>query len=327
MRATQDFNYKVALASGLKSLQGGRLRQAEEQFRYLVSKFPGQDGGYRGLAKVLIELEDRPGAVAILRDGASALAKAGGRDAAIAMLRDALALDPLDHGAHRRLAAALSLAGDLESAVNEVERYVDGQLVIGNTDHAKQEIAYALERLGDHPRLRDLAQRNGVVRERPADAGPGSEPFAGPSAEAGGNGAALERPATFEDLAPLDRERHAQPEPEREPQPEERPDPATAEERAAALIARRDPRAAAVALEAAEWHLLEGRTNAASDLLLQLISSEIATHEAQLLLVDIVKASGRRDLAKSKVELLARTLRLEGNEKLAGEVDRLAEAG
>ena len=54
MRATQDFNYKVALASGLKSLQGGRLRQAEVQFRYLVTKFPGADGGYRGLAKVLM---------------------------------------------------------------------------------------------------------------------------------------------------------------------------------------------------------------------------------------------------------------------------------
>ena len=59
MRATQDFNYKVALASGLKSLQAGRLRQAEEQFRYLVEKFPGSPGGYRGLAKVLVELEDR----------------------------------------------------------------------------------------------------------------------------------------------------------------------------------------------------------------------------------------------------------------------------
>ena len=42
-----DFNYKVALASGLKSLQGGRLRQADEQFRYLVQHFPTADGGRR----------------------------------------------------------------------------------------------------------------------------------------------------------------------------------------------------------------------------------------------------------------------------------------
>ena len=37
---SSDFNYKVALASGLKSLQAGRLRQAEEQFRYLLTRDP-----------------------------------------------------------------------------------------------------------------------------------------------------------------------------------------------------------------------------------------------------------------------------------------------
>ncbi|HEX4743476.1 MAG TPA: hypothetical protein VFW12_02265, partial [Candidatus Limnocylindria bacterium] len=296
MRAAQDFNYKVALASGLKSLQGGRLRQAEEQFRYLVSKFPGQDGGYRGLAKVLIELEDRPGAVAILREGASGLAKAGNRDAAIALLRDALALDPLDHGSHRRLSAALALAGDLDAAVSELHRYVDGQLVIGNVDHAKREIEYALERFGAHPRLVDLAERNGVTPSRASEA----------MTEDGSNGAALERPASFEDLRPV--------EPEPEPEPDEPQDPSTAEQRAARLIARRDPRAAAVALEAAEWHLLEGRTHAASDLLLQLISSEIAPHEAQLLLVDIVRDAGKPEVARAKCALLAQVLRLQGNE-------------
>ena len=44
-----------ALGSGLKSLQAGRLREAEEQFRYLTQKFPSTDGGYRGLAKVQAE--------------------------------------------------------------------------------------------------------------------------------------------------------------------------------------------------------------------------------------------------------------------------------
>ena len=313
MRAAQDFNYKVALASGLKSLQAGRLRQAEEQFRYLVAKFPGHDGGYRGLAKVLIELEDRPGAVAILREGASGLAKAGNRDAAIAMLRDALALDPLDHGSHRRLSAALALAGDLDGAVSELHRYVDGQLVIGNVDHARREIEYALERFGAHPRLVELAQRNGVRPSRAAEA----------MTEDGSNGAALERPATFEDLQPMQDEAAAAD--EMDASTEEPGDPSTAEQRAAQLIARRDPRAAAVALEAAEWHLLEGRTHAASDLLLQLISSEIAPHEAQLLLVDIVRDAGKREVAKAKCELLAQVLRLQGNEKRAGEVERLAE--
>lgn len=304
MRAAQDFNYKVALASGLKSLQAGRLRQAEEQFRYLVSKFPGLDGGYRGLAKVLIELEDRPAAVAILRDGASGLAKAGQRDGAIALLRDALALDPLDHGSHRRLSAALSLAGDLDGAVSELHRYVDGQLVVGNVDHAKSEIQYALERFGAHPRLVALAKRNGVglAAEPEAEVGNGSS-----------DTAAFERPGTFEGLAPMELE------------PEAEKDPATAEARSAVLIARRDPRAGAVALEAAEWHLLEGRTNAAADLLLQLISSDLAPNEAQLLLAELVRSAGKPEFARQKCELLARVLRLQGNEKRAGEVERLAE--
>jgi len=70
-----DFNYKVALASGLKSLQGGRLRQAEEQFLYLVQKFPSCDGGYRGLAKVLIEEDDRTAALRILLDGGYQIAQ------------------------------------------------------------------------------------------------------------------------------------------------------------------------------------------------------------------------------------------------------------
>lgn len=319
MRATQDFNYKVALASGLKSLQAGRLRQAEEQFRYLVTKFPGLDGGYRGLAKVLIELEDRPAAVTILRDGASALAKTGQRDAAIALLRDAVALDPLDHSSHRRLSAALALAGDLDGAVSELHRYVDGQFVIRNVDHARREIEYALERFGDHPRLLDLAQRNGVEHVAKPQPAASRDPWSG----VGGEGApALEALAPMEELPDEPQDPATM-----EELPDEPPaDPSTAEARAAQLIARRDPRAASVALEAAEWHLLEGRTSAASDLLLQLISRDIAGHDAQLLLVDVVRSAGKREVAKAKCVLLAHALRLEGNETLAGKVDRLAEA-
>src|SRR5438445_13117898 len=109
---SSDFNYKVALASGLKSLQGGRFRQAEEQFRYLMSHSPGAEGGYRGLAKVLVEQEDRPAALRILLDGGAALAKAQQRTGAIAIYREAVALAPADLTAHRRLAAALALGGD-----------------------------------------------------------------------------------------------------------------------------------------------------------------------------------------------------------------------
>ncbi|MGH2450904.1 MAG: tetratricopeptide repeat protein, partial [Candidatus Limnocylindria bacterium] len=101
MGAASDFNYKVALASGLRSLQSGKLRQAEEQFRYLIQKFPHVDGGYRGLAKVLMDLGDRAAALATLREGAGALAKAGERGAAIDLLREAIGLDPLDLAVHR----------------------------------------------------------------------------------------------------------------------------------------------------------------------------------------------------------------------------------
>ena len=88
--AVQDFNYKIALASGLRELQAGRLRQAEQQFGYLCSKFPAAPGGYRGLAKVRIEQADRPGALAALRDGAAKLAKAGQHAGVVGLLNEAL---------------------------------------------------------------------------------------------------------------------------------------------------------------------------------------------------------------------------------------------
>src|SRR5438034_4830666 len=120
--ASKDFNYQVALKEGLKGLQQGRLRQAEQSFKYLVDKFPGADGGYRGLAKVHFEQEDRAGALRVLRDGAAALTRSGERSAAIGLLREAVTLDARDLATHRRLAAALALAGDGEAAVQEYAR-------------------------------------------------------------------------------------------------------------------------------------------------------------------------------------------------------------
>ncbi|MGI8877498.1 MAG: tetratricopeptide repeat protein [Candidatus Limnocylindria bacterium] len=282
MRATQDFNYKVALASGLKSLQAGRLRQAEEQFRYLVEKFPGLPGGHRGLAKVLLELEDGAAAFAILRDGGTALAKAGDRDGGIALFREAVGMEPRDTTTHRRFAAALSLAGDVDGAAAEVERYVEAQSGPGgDAARARLEAAYALERFGDHPRLVALAARFG------------------PSAA----------------IAPVT---HA-------PEYDEL-DAAALDELAAQLLASRDPRAHQAALVAARRHLAAGRTNAAVDLLLQLIPSGIGGNEAQSALVDVVRAIGKPDIARAKCALLAQVLRLEGREDLAGDVERLGEA-
>src|SRR5437870_13359503 len=109
--ASKDFNYQVALKEGLKSLEQGRLRQAEQSFKYLVDKFTGAEGGYRGLAKVHFEQEDRAAALRVLREGAVALSRSGERSAAIGLLREAVALDARDLSAHRRRAAALALPG------------------------------------------------------------------------------------------------------------------------------------------------------------------------------------------------------------------------
>ena len=99
-----------------------------------------------------------------------------------------------------------------------------------------------------------------------------------------------------------------------------------AEERAAHYLAAKDPRAAQAALIAARHFIADGRTNAASDLLLQLIASGLADHQAQRLLVDVVSSIGKRDVAKAKCALLAEALRLDGQAELAVEVERLAQA-
>ena len=162
-----DFNYKVALASGLKSLQGGRLRQAEEQFRYLVQHFPSADGGYRGLAKVLVEQEDRPAALRVLLDGGAALAKAGERTAAITLYKESVAFDSQDLTAHRRLAAALTLAGETDEAAREYVRYITSAIAAGDGERAKLVSAYALERLPGNGEILEAARGAGADTAAP----------------------------------------------------------------------------------------------------------------------------------------------------------------
>src|SRR5687767_3914719 len=199
MRAAQDFNYKVALASGLKSLQLGRLRQAEEQFRYLLDRFPAADGGYRGLAKVLIEQEDRPAALRMLLDGGAAVAKSGQRAAAIGLYRDATALDPNDLTAHRRLAAALTLAGEPGTAAAEYVRYIQTALMLGAKERARLEAEFALEKLPASSELVRIARTLGldVAEVAPAPEAVSARPAAAPSAERedAGDRAALMRSA------------------------------------------------------------------------------------------------------------------------------------
>jgi len=131
-------------------------------------------------------------------------------------------------------------------------------------------------------------------------------------------------------------EREPEPEPEPEPvrdtwmgapengEPRADVDPAAVEAAAAEYLATRDPRAAGMALEAARHYIKEGNLDAASDLLLQLIAAGVANHDAQRLLVDVVRTLGKREVAKTKCELLAHALLLDGRNDLAAEVEALA---
>ena len=390
---SSDFNYKVALASGLKSLQLGRLRQAEEQFRYLLERFPAADGGYRGLAKVLIEQEDRPAALRMLLDGGAAVAKSGQRAGAIGLYRDATALDPNDLTAHRRLAAALTLAGEPGTAAAEYVRYIQTAMLLGAKERARHEAQFALERLPASGELVRIARTLGLDVQEPPPApevAPAREvaPVRAAatrtaSREDAGDRAALMRSAfggaeksdsalpaqpSWRDAPPAKRDAPpAKSEPPPAPVPvESEGEPATesaaapgspsnpwaegdvsdpqavtlgasdgehaaedadsraVEADAARYLAKRDPRGGVAALEAARRYIADGRNDAASDLLLQLIASGVADHDAQRLLVDVVRTLGKRDVAKAKCQLLVQALRLDGREDLAAEVEQLA---
>jgi thioredoxin-like negative regulator of GroEL len=335
MTAAHDFNYKVALASGLRDLQSGRLRPAEEQFRYLVAHFPTAAGGYRGLAKVFVELEDRAGALTTLRDGAASLAKAADRVGAIALLKEAVILGPMDVAVHRRLAAALGLAGDHAAAIAEHRRFAHAAVHAGDRDTATREIRYALGSSGDDPALVTVAVECGLPvhgiseARQPAAPQPDQRPDPGPEEPVSSwapapatPSAPSERPSSLFAAPP----RRVEPEPAPPPPVQTERSDESADERAARYIAARDPRAAQVALVAAREFLAAGQTHAASDLLLQVIAAGLADHQAQRLLVEVATSIGKKDVARAKCALLAEALRLDGQAELAVEVERLAQA-
>jgi thioredoxin-like negative regulator of GroEL len=430
--ASKDFNYQVALKEGLKSLEQGRLRQAEQSFKYLVDKFPGAEGGYRGLAKVHFEEEDRAGALRVLRDGAQALTKSGERSAAIGLLRQAVVLDPHDLATHRRLAAALALAGDTDASVQEYARFIRDLRDSGATDRAKTELAYAQGQLrgvsgvstldaiaNGEPAAAEITTKKeeatesttrfsereagSALRPRatvdewsapraeptraftPPPARPAStsadDPWAAPpptkyprgstsderqqhrevtlendpwatvappsTPSWSSTGAPAAEPPVEEAASPSVEAVQAEPAeatadeepvlaqageswvPEPQPgdengKPAAEADPIAVEADAALYLGTRDPRAAAKALEAARYYIKEGRLDAASDLLLQLIAAGVADHDAQRLLIDIVRTLGKREVAKTKCQLLAHALLLDGRNDLAAEVEALA---
>jgi thioredoxin-like negative regulator of GroEL len=338
-------------------LLAGRLRQAEQQFEYLCAKFPAALGGYRGLAKVRMEQADRPGALNALREGAAKLAKAGEHAGVVSLLTEALQLDPVDLAAHRRLAAAHALAGELDAAAIEYRRFARA-LAATDPAGAQRDLRYGLDSLGAIPGLVDLAREIGVdvsdvlARPAPRVAAPAparSEPLP-PGAIPGlprrdkkdvvaAVDPSLETPVLIDAVTrpptgpAADAPKGWAPAPSA-PQLERYPEPALdasedaleADMRAAQYIASRDPRAAQAALVAARHFIKDGRTNAASDLLLQLIASGLANHQAQRLLVEVVSSIGKPDVARAKCALLAEALRLDGQAELAVEVELLAQA-
>ena len=218
---SSDFNYKVALASGLKSLQAGRLRQAEEQFRYLLTRFPAADGGYRGLAKVLIEQEDRPAALRMLLDGGAAVAKSGQRAAAVGLYRDAAAVDGNDLTAHRRLAAALTLAGEQTGAAEEYVRYIQAALLLGARERARLETEFALERLPESRELIKMARTLGMDAPEPRapEVAPARAAAVAPEPRSREEPAPVERHAAATDRDALMRSAFGGSEPRSEPAP------------------------------------------------------------------------------------------------------------
>ena len=221
----------------------------------------------------------------------------------------------------------------METAVEEYRRYARALAPV-DPAAAQRDVRYGLDSLGPLPALLELANELGLSDDRaipaprvtrvapppapaaplPAGAIPGlprrerrdeptaavGEPPPAPAAEASA-GARAPAPAVEADEDPLD-----------------------ADMRAAEYIAKRDPRAAQAALVAARHFIANGHTHAASDLLLQLIASGLANHQAQRLLVEVVSSIGKRDVARAKCALLAEALRLDGQDELAMEVERLA---
>ncbi len=307
-----DINYKVALSGGAKDLAVGQLKKAEEQFRIAIKRCAECGAGYRGLAKVFVELEDRFSALNTLREGAQILARAGNRAEAIDLLRDAVRLAPEDLGLHRRYAAALANAGNTAGAVAEYDRYVTWALARNDLERARMEVGYAHETLGQLDGLAAIERRVAERLPKTEPETPSERPRPAPVGSA-----PAEPPQTGVEYQPFEElvKRVAG-------DPRERA--LVLDARAQELLARSDAQSGAVALEAARSLLDQGMQHAAGDLLLQLVSSGQTDRDVQRLLVDIAKTLGRGEIARDKCLLLAAALRLDGRPDAATEVERLA---
>ena len=92
-----------------------------------------------------------------LCEGAAFLCRAGNRVAALALLWAAVAVDPTSVRPHRRLAAMLANAGDVDAAADEYGRFIEFVLKQGQVRRAADELAYGIAALGDVPKLHQAA--------------------------------------------------------------------------------------------------------------------------------------------------------------------------
>jgi hypothetical protein len=91
----------------------------------------------------------------LLLSGSKLLLRQGNRIAALALLWAAVALDPVNLTAHRRLAAVLANSGDLHGALDEHARYREFLRARGEFEALRNEVAYAAATLGEilRPRM------------------------------------------------------------------------------------------------------------------------------------------------------------------------------
>src|SRR6266480_1737096 len=94
-----------------------------------------------------------------LKEGAAMMTQAGNRVAALALLWSAVAIDPIDLGAHRRLAATLAHGGDFDAAAEEYARYIEFLLPLGEVGRATLELQYGASTLGGRHALHAAAEK------------------------------------------------------------------------------------------------------------------------------------------------------------------------
>ena len=103
----------------------------------------------------LAPVPERVDDLRLLLSGAALVLREGNRIAALALLWAAVALDPVDLTAHRRLVAVLANSGDLAGALDEHARYREFLRARGNFAALRNEVAYSAATLGElmRPRL------------------------------------------------------------------------------------------------------------------------------------------------------------------------------